>query len=234
MKKESPKFEVRSPNKKATRFNFGLSDLDSNWLWVSSFGFRILTIGLVLLTPRAYSATNISSGDDELTKLRPPRGEIPATFWERYHIWIIAGALVFLALVGIIIWVVTRPKPPIIVPPEVRAKQALDPLLTKPEDGLLLSKVSQILRRYIAEAFALPPGELTTTEFCGLVAKHEGIGPELAGSISEFLRRCDERKFTPSPPAAPMNAVVAAVKLVDTAQVRLAELRRRAEQVAAA
>src|SRR5712672_3337735 len=155
----------------------------------SSFGVRILALVLAFVACPAFAATNISAGDDELAKLRPPRVEIPPTVWERYNIWIIVGSLVFLALIGIIVWIVTRPKPPVIVPPEIRAKQALDLLLNKPEDGLVLSRVSQILRHYIAEAFALPPGELTTTEFCRLIAGHECVGPELAGAISDFLRR---------------------------------------------
>ena len=196
---------------------------------MESIGFRFLAAALFCLALPTRAATNISAGDGDLAKLRPPRGEIPPTFWERYSIWIIASSLVFLALLGIIVWIVTRPKPPIIVPAEIRAKQALGSLLTKPEDGLLLSKVSQILRHYTAEAFALPPGELTTTEFCRLIASHEGIGPELAGTISEFLRRCDERKFTPAPPTAPMTAAATALRLVETAQGRLAELRRRSE-----
>src|SRR5437660_4386190 len=134
--KRSSKSEIRNPKfKNRLTPQFRISDL----FRISSFGFRILTFGLALLALRAYSATNISAGDDDLAKLRPPRVEIPPTFWERYNFLIIAGSLVFLALIGIIVWIVTRPKPPIIVSPEVRARQALDPLLTKPGDGLILS-----------------------------------------------------------------------------------------------
>src|SRR5262245_39028416 len=123
MSGENSKFEIRNSKQ-------------DNW---SRFGFRVLTFALAYAAFPTFAATNISAGDDELSKLRPPRAEIPPTFWERYNIWIIAGALVFLALLGIIVWIVTRPKPPLIVPPEVRAKQALDLLLNKPEDGLVLS-----------------------------------------------------------------------------------------------
>jgi hypothetical protein len=230
MKRESPKVEVRSPKSQYSPiFPFRVSVL----FRISNFGFRVLTSALASLSCPAFAATNISAGDDDLAKLRPPRGEILPTFWESYNIWIIIGALVFLALIGIIVWIVTRPKPPIIVPPEVRAKQALGLLLTKPEDGLVLSQVSQILRHYIAEAFGLPPGELTTIEFCRLMARHGGIDIELGSAISEFLRRCDERKFTPSPPAAPMAAAASALKLIETAHARI-ELRRRGEQLPAA
>ena len=50
---------------------------------------------------------------------------------------------------------------------------------SRPEDGALLSQVSQILRHYVVAAFDLPPGELTTAEFCRAIAGHARIGPEL-------------------------------------------------------
>jgi len=232
--KRSPKSEIRNPKEKSTdRFKFGISTPFSNFLRVSTFGFRLSTLALLFLALPAHPATNISSAGDDVPKLRPPRGEIPPTFWEKHEVWVILGSVVVLALIGAIVWVLTRPKPPMIIPPGIRARQALDLLLLKPEDGHVLSQVSQITRHYITEAFALPPGELTTAEFCRLIADHEGLGPELAGAISGFLRRCDERKFTPAPPAAPIAAVATAFKIVETAQARLAELRRRAEQVPA-
>ncbi len=234
MRRRNPKPETRnSKQDTSSKFDFGAVHYVSNLLRISNFEFRILTLAFFFLAVSSFAATNISSGDDDHAKLRPPREEIPPTFWERNNIWIIAGSLVFLALLGIIVWIVTRPKPPIIVPPEIRAKQALDSLLSKPEDGLVLSQVSQILRHYIAEAFALPPGELTTAEFCRLMASHKGIDLELGCAISEFLRRCDERKFTPAPPPAPITAAATALKLVETAQARLAPLRRQSELTSA-
>jgi hypothetical protein len=228
--KRGSKPETRNP-KQIRNSKFG--EMCTFGFRTSSFGVRILALILAFVAYPAFAATNISAGDDQLAKLRPPRAEIPPTFWERYNIWIIIGSLVFLAFVGIIVWIVTRPKPPIIVPAEVRAKQALELLSSKPEDGLVLSQVSQVLRRYVAEAFALPPGELTTAEFCRLIASNERIGPELAGTISEFLHQCDERKFMPTPPNTPMTAIATALKLVETAQARLAELRRQSELTSA-
>ena len=60
----------------------------------------------------------------------------------------------------------------------VQARAALEPLRGQSENGALLSRVSQILRHYVAAAFDLPPGELTTVEFCGAIASHtRGGGP---------------------------------------------------------
>jgi hypothetical protein len=113
-----------------------------------------------------------------------------------------------------------RSKPPVIVPPEVQARQALEPLRQQPEDGALLSRVSQILRHYVTATFDLPPGELTTTEFCVAIAGHAQIGLELSVTLSEFLRQCDQRKFSLPPPAPPFGAVAQAFKLIDQAQTR--------------
>jgi hypothetical protein len=201
---------------------------------VSNFGFRVLALAFIFLPLPAFTATNISTAGDDLPQLRPPRAEIPPSFWENYGVWVIAGCILLVALIGVAVWALTRPKPPIMIAPHIRAKQTLEPLLTKAENGLVLSQVSQVLRHYVIEAFGLPPGEQTTMEFCRLIATHEGLGPELSGAISEFLRRCDDRKFTPSPPAEPMGAAATALKFIDTAEARLAELRRRAEQVSAA
>ncbi len=133
-------------------------------------------------------------------------------------------------LVGAAVWFLTRPKPPVVVPPEVQARQALEPLRQQPEDGALLSQVSQILRHYVTAAFHLPPGELTTTEFCRAIAGHERVGPELSAALSDFLRQCDQRKFSLPAPAPPLSAVAQALKLIDQAQARLAALAQPAAQ----
>jgi hypothetical protein len=233
--KRSSKSEIRNPKQKSNpKFDFGRAYGISNLLRVSDFGFRVFALAFLFLALPAPAATNISTAADDLPQLRPPRAEIPPSFWESYGVWVIVGCVVFLALIGLAVWFLTRPKPPIIVPPYVRAKQVLEPLLTKPEDGLVLSHVSQALRHYITEAFGLPPAEHTTAEFCRLIATNERLGPELSGAISEFLRRCDERKFTASPPAPPMAAVATTLKFVEAAESRLAGLRRRIEQAPAA
>jgi hypothetical protein len=151
-------------------------------------------------------------------------------FWEQYGLWVAIAGVLLLMLVCGIAWLLTRPKPPVVVPPEVQARQALEPLRQQPEDGALLSRVSQILRHYVTAAFDLPPGELTTAEFCAMIATHSPIGPELSAAISEFLRQCDQRKFSPSTPAPPLSAVAQALKLIDQAQTRRLALAQSAAQ----
>jgi hypothetical protein len=198
----------------------------------STFGLRTLAVGLCLLAaqPALAAATN-SLAPDDIPPLRPPHAEIPPTFWEQHAVWLVLFGALLLALVGVAAWFLTRPKPPVIVPPEVQARQALDPLRQQPEDGALLSRVSQILRHYVAAAFGLPPGELTTAEFCRAIAGHTQIGPELAAALSDFLRLCDQDKFSLPAPVPPLSAVAQALKLIDHAQNRRLALVQPANQL---
>jgi hypothetical protein len=118
------------------------------------------------------------------------------------------------------VWLLLRPKAGQVISPEVRARSALDALSTQPEDGALLSRVSQVLRRYVCAAFALPEGEMNTAEFCKALSSQVAVGSELTGALREFLYRCDERKFAPMSPVPPLGAVAEALKLVDAVEAR--------------
>jgi hypothetical protein len=165
---------------------------------------------ILFATPRLFGQASTNA----LPALAPPYGEIPPTLWERHGTVILVAGTAVIALAVLILWKIFRPKPPVILPPEVLAREALTKLLRQPEDGKLLSNVSQILRRYVIAAFELPAAELTTTEFCAALAASEKIGTEPAQAISDFLRACDERKFSTSPAAAPLNAATRALELV--------------------
>jgi len=111
--------------------------------------------------------------------------------------------ILLLALVSAAAWFLTRPKPPVVVPPDVQARLALEPLRQQPEDGVLLSRVSQILRHYVGAAFDLPPGELTTAEFCHAIDGHTQIGPSSPPrSASSSANATSASSPLPCPPAA--------------------------------
>ena len=207
-------------------FGFRISD----FLRVSGFGLRLLAAALSPLAAQALFAATNSPARDEIPPLRPPHAEMPPDFWEQYGLWVVLGAAFLLTSVCVAAWFLARPKPPVVVPPEVQARKALEPLRQQPEDGALLSRVSQILRHYIAAAFGLPPEELTTAEFCRAIAGHERAGPDLAAALSDFLRQCDQRKFSPPAPAPPLSAVAQALRLIDQTQARLAALAQAAAQ----
>jgi len=183
--------------------------------------------------PAAPGGDSDLLASNEVPRLRPVRGEIPPTFWEQYGGWVVAGAVVFLVGGGTLAWYLGRPAPSTPIPPEVAARQALEALRARAEDGRVLSQVSQVLRRYLAAVFRLPPAELTTTEFCRELAGSQPVGPELAGAVSSFLRRCDERKFAPSAPGAALDAATSALGLVGQAEERRAQLAKAAQDAAA-
>ena len=195
----------------------------------SSFGSRTLTAALWLLAPVLTLPASDPTVPDDIPPLRPPHAEIPPTFWEQHSVLVILLAALLLVLVCAAAWFVTRPKPLAIVPPKVQARQALEPLRQQPEDGALLSRVSQILRHYVAAAFNLPPGELTTAEFCRAVTGHTQIGPDLSAALSEFLRLCDQDKFSPPASVPPLSAVDRALKLIDRSQARRLAIARQAD-----
>jgi hypothetical protein len=203
----------------------------SDFFRPSVFGLRILaTVSGVCLPFIGLAAESNDSSDVPTSSLRPPRGEILPSFWEQYATWVILGAFLFLVLVGLGVWLMIRPRAAVPVPFSTQARGELDPLRQQPEDGKLLSRTSQILRHYIAAMFGLPPGELTTNEFCAALTKDQKIGPELAKETSEFLRTCDLCKFAPSPPMPPPGVVGRALGIIDHAENRLVELKRLAEE----
>jgi len=110
--------------------------------------------------------------------------------------WIIIGGTALLVAGVFLVWRLTSPKPPVLVPIEVQTRGTLLALRDKPENGALLSQISQALRTIRRRRFALPPGELTTTEFCQTLGGNERVGPELSSALGQFLRRCDEQKFS--------------------------------------
>ena len=174
----------------------------------------------------ANAILNSPPAPDEIPPLRPPHAELPPAFWEQHGWSGSLGGVALLALAGGALWRRLRPKPAAIVPPEVQARQALEPLQHEAETGARLSRISQVVRRYVAAVFELPPEELTTTEFCAALSTNAQAGSELSTALSRFLRECDERKFAPSAPPGGINAAARALELVARAETRRAELRQ--------
>jgi len=183
-------------------------------------GIRICTSAACLLALTLSLSAASPAPTDDIPPLRPPHAEILPGFWEQYGLWVTIFGLLLLALLAAAAWFLTRPGPPVVVPPEVQARAVLEPLRQQPEDGALLSRVSQVLRHYVAAAFDLPAGELTTSEFCRAIDGHARIGPEISAAVSEFLRQCDQRKFSLPLSAPPLSAVPQALKLIELAQAR--------------
>jgi len=190
----------------------------------SSWALFLLALSQFTLSLRG--ATNLISSD-EIPPLIPARPELPPTFWEQHGTWVVAGAGLLVVLFGGALWLLRRPRLPVAVPPAVQARQALEPLKGRAEDGLVLSSVSQILHHYVTAEFELPAGELTTTEFCGVLVRLDRMGPQLSAPLTEFLRECDRRKFAPgAAPLEPFGAVDQAFRFIEQCEARLAQVRQ--------
>ena len=183
----------------------------------SMFVFAAILIAVPRLVAQASTNT--------LLVLAPPDGEIPPTFWEQHGTAILLGGTTLIALAGLILWKRLQPVPAVVLPPQVVARQALEKLQGRPEDGQVLSEASQILRQYFSAAFGLPSMEMTTSEFCAALAAHDKISAELVQSVSSLLSVCDRDKFSPKTIVPPINAVSRARELVSRSEARLVQLR---------
>jgi hypothetical protein len=194
--------------------------------WAVAAGLALMLAGSVM-----WAGTN-GAPEGEIPSLHPPRGEIGPGLWEQYSGWFMGGGVVALLLLAVLIWYLTRPRPPEIVPAAVVAREALDRLAGQPETGVVLSQISHAVRGYFLSVLGLGEPELTTTEFCGAISGRPELGPELAESVAAFLRQCDELKFAPLPASPPVHAVARALGLVEQTEARALELRKPAPAAA--
>jgi hypothetical protein len=167
------------------------------------------------------------AGEPKLPDLLPARGELPPTYWELHGLVIVGLSAAGVAVLGLLAFWISRPRPPVSVPPDVVARRALEALRGQPEDGVLLMRVSAILRHYLVQACRFPAGERTTTELCQELQLRADLDGGLLEAIAIFLRRCDERKFAPTPPPA-------AAPVVDNALDLVAKIESRSRRAPAA
>jgi hypothetical protein len=223
------KFKARRPKGSESFSGWRFLDLrSSDFFRVSDFDLRIWPSCVVLTITRLTLVVQTNGLPDQIPPLRPPRTEIPPTFWDQYNAWVLLGSALLLALFAGTVWLLTRPKREVVMPPAMRARQDLERLSRRAEDRAVLSEVSQILGRYIRAAFNLAPGEMTTTEFCHAMADNRQLGSELSAEIASFLRGCDERKFSPPASMPALGAVARASKLIEAAEARCEQLRQAA------
>jgi hypothetical protein len=170
--------------------------------------------------PSILAQTNINA----LPALAPPLPELPPTFWEQYGVAIVMVAPVLLALAAIVVWQTLKSKSQPVLPPEISAREALSPLLCQPENGKVLSEVSQVLRRYVGAVFGFSGGVMTTAEFSAVANADAKIGPQLANALTGLLQACDRDKFAAKNEAPPLNAVARALQLIEQIERRRQEL----------
>jgi len=199
------------------------------WRRLERHGWRVSVLecasplALLLLLPTVV----LAQSSDDVPPLLPALPEIPPTLWEQHGMLIVVLILIAVMLLAAGVWWLLQPKPPIPVPIEIQTRRELEQLRNQSEDGKTLSRVSQVLKRYVAVAFELPAGEMTTGEFSQTAARSEKVGRELAAAVNDFLRQCDEQKFSPAA-GVQVSACSRAMELFQTGEARRGELRQTA------
>ena len=156
---------------------------------------------------------------DDLVELKDP------PLWSGWY-WIGGGAWILAAL---LLYLLTRKKKAAPVaaepstPPHDRALQALRELWTKEADladKAFATGLSDVLRSYIEEAFALRAPERTTEEFFVEASQHPDLKGDFAARLDEFLSLVDRVKFARMPlaPEKRVELYEASVRFVEESQ----------------
>ena len=105
-----------------------------------------------------------------------------------------------LAFIGLIVWLVIRARRRPVAPksPRQRALDELEMMEFEVEQTppyRFSIRVSDVLRRYVTEQFALPVTKQTSVEFLTALAKASPFSAEERTLLEDFLGRCDLIKF---------------------------------------
>jgi hypothetical protein len=110
------------------------------------------------------------------------------------------ASFVGLSLVGLIVWWFKR-KPKPALPPKLPREIALEELdriaseIERTNPYLFSIRVSDILRRYVTNQYALPVTRQTSVEFLTALAKSSPFSANEKSLLEDFLNRCDLIKF---------------------------------------
>jgi hypothetical protein len=115
--------------------------------------------------------------------------------------WVIfAGSFIGLTLVGLLAWFIARkrqrPQPPKL--PRDRALEALERIasqIDRMNPYQFSIRLSDILRRYVSEQYALPLTRQTSVEFLNALRKSATFHEDEKALLADFLNRCDLIKF---------------------------------------
>ena len=156
-------------------------------------GYSIPAIALALtFIPTAGKPLFLAQGSHDIA---PPVDYSLIPPWA-----VFVAAFVGLTLFGLIAWLFLRrrpaPKPPKL--PRERALEALREMESEIErltPYQFSIRVSDVLRRYVTEQFALPVTRQTSVEFLGALAKASPFSNDERSLLEDFLNRCDLIKF---------------------------------------
>jgi len=115
--------------------------------------------------------------------------------------WLIfLASFVGLSLIGLIVWLIKRKRKPL-TPPKLPREIALEELerisaeIETMNPYLFSIRVSDIMRRYVTNQYALPVTRQTSVEFLTVLAKSSPFSANEKSLLEDFLNRCDLIKF---------------------------------------
>jgi hypothetical protein len=115
--------------------------------------------------------------------------------------WLIfVGSFVLLSLIGLVVWWLRR-KPKPTLPPKLPRDIALEELerisagIETMNPYQFSIRVSDILRRYVTNQYALPVTRQTSVEFLTALARSSPFSANEKSLLEDFLNRCDLIKF---------------------------------------
>jgi hypothetical protein len=162
-------------------------------------GALLASFGLAAIT--AAPGTSRPDGNPEPVEIRdiaPPLDVFP------YPPWMVAvAALLALALLGLVVWLIVRwirnrPGPPPLGARTI-ALDALEKLraqVNELEPYAFSVAVSDVLRTFISDAkFRLPATRLTSPEFLAAISGSQLFSENDRGLLAHFLEKCDMIKF---------------------------------------
>lgn len=115
--------------------------------------------------------------------------------------WLIfVASFIILSLIGLVVWWFKRKESPAL-PPKLPREIALEDLdaiggdIETMNPYLFSIRVSDILRRYVTNQYALPVTRQTSVEFLSALAKAPSFSVNEKSLLEDFLNRCDLIKF---------------------------------------
>lgn len=209
----------------------GVTHCDFRWTRRGTFA-RWMALGVACVCSLPVKARNAQSALEDIPPFRPPKPELPPTFWEdpfgpgHRAVWFwVAGAVVLMCVASA--WILLLRRRPVLVPtPAETARAALAALDGPPPlpDALttrLHDQVSGILRTYFVAVLELPVTELTGRELAAAMEACSKAGKEVAVEAGTLLRQLERKQFDPEANAADNDVVQKAMKLVDLMEARL-------------
>ena len=115
--------------------------------------------------------------------------------------WVIfVATFLGLTVLGLLVWLLAHRRKPALPPklPRAVALEALDRIAQQIEQMTPYQfsiRVSDILRRYVTDQYALPVTRQTSVEFLNALTKRSPFSPEEKSLLEDFLNRCDLIKF---------------------------------------